>query len=423
MSRKWFKTLLFGLLIGISVGARVAYIIKQESYHSHRPAEMERAAENIAREGTIARIFSDDSGYSAHVCPLYPYFLGGIYRVFGWNTASGKLVQELCAIAITTLGFVLLPILAKRTGLSAEAGWLAAFILAVMPLSLWIETSGSWEQPYAAFALMVLMLCFQKLADTEWTSPRLIVLTGLLCGIIGLLTPIALPAGALIILSQFISGKSYRSRIVVGTCLIGLVAAATLAPWTIRNYRVFGVIVPFRSNFGLELFLGNNPLSNSMPLNDPPNEAIRNLHPFNNSDELEKLKSVGEIAYMTGKKNEAVSWMSSHPAQVLQLTMYRFRNFWFPGRDIWPPDSSMRGLKSFVYTAFSVLAFLQLGWMSIKNGRQASLYAAVLFGPTISYMITHIDMRYRYPTIAICALLSCQFIVSVVRLSYTRLKS
>ena len=30
--------------------------------------------------------------------------------------------------------------------------------MAVAPLNLWIETSGSWEQPYAALALVGLLL-------------------------------------------------------------------------------------------------------------------------------------------------------------------------------------------------------------------------------------------------------------------------
>ncbi len=32
----------------------------------------------------------------------------------------------------------------------------------------------------------------------------------------------------------------------------------TLLPWTIRNYQVFGRLMPVRDNFGLELWLGNH---------------------------------------------------------------------------------------------------------------------------------------------------------------------
>ena len=38
-----------------------------------------------------------------------------------------------------------------------------------------------------------------------------------------------------------------------------LVFTIGLVPWTIRNYRVFGKFIVLRSNFGLELWLGNNP--------------------------------------------------------------------------------------------------------------------------------------------------------------------
>jgi hypothetical protein len=38
-----------------------------------------------------------------------------------------------------------------------------------------------------------------------------------------------------------------------------LIAFACLAPWTIRNYRVFGSIVPVCASGGLNLWIGNNP--------------------------------------------------------------------------------------------------------------------------------------------------------------------
>ena len=34
-----------------------------------------------------------------------------------------------------------------------------------------------------------------------------------------------------------------------------------LVPWTIRNYRALGGIVPTRSNFGMNFWMGNNPES------------------------------------------------------------------------------------------------------------------------------------------------------------------
>ena len=37
------------------------------------------------------------------------------------------------------------------------------------------------------------------------------------------------------------------------TCVLGIV------PWTARNYAAFGQLVPVKSNFGLEFWLGNNP--------------------------------------------------------------------------------------------------------------------------------------------------------------------
>src|SRR5436305_7313095 len=43
--------------------------------------------------------------------------------------------------------------------------------------------------------------------------------------------------------------------------VFALVASACLAPWTIRNYSVFGRFVPVCSSGGLSLWVGNNPLA------------------------------------------------------------------------------------------------------------------------------------------------------------------
>ena len=41
--------------------------------------------------------------------------------------------------------------------------------------------------------------------------------------------------------------------------LIILCAVITILPWTIRNYRILGIIVPVNTNGGWTFYLGNNP--------------------------------------------------------------------------------------------------------------------------------------------------------------------
>lgn len=412
------RVLLWAALMVVSLSVRAAYLYREQLFRQSGGAEMERAAVSLAREGTIARIYSDETGKSAHVCPLYPLFLAGLYRTFGWDTDAGRLAQELCAVAASTAGMALLPVVARTGGLSSPAGWAAAFMLAVLPVNLWVESSGSWEQPYAALALLGLFLLFCRLRDGRWRSGGLVVLGGGLLGLVALLSASVLPAGALMMAAELASGRTNRKRVAAGSLVMGLVAALVVAPWMVRNYYALGGFVPFRSNFGLELAIGNNSSANGKTFStdwrdlDSP---MARLHPFRNAEERARLQSMGELAYMRDKQRTATLWMAAHPAETLSLTLTRFRLYWFPRADLWPSDSPGSGVKMAVFGLTGLASLLGLCRLVLRRNDRAWLFVSATVGPSLAYMITHIDMRYRYPSFGLCTLLAFDFLHSAGR--------
>ena len=165
------RTLLFFLLLfALAFSCRLAYVLIKQTFMDLRAAEMERAAICLADHGQLGNAYSDDSGPTAHVSPLYPAFLAAIYRVFGSHTPAGRLAQELGSILMTSLGISLLPVLARRANLERGSGWAAAFVLAVLPLNLWVETSGAWEQPAAALVLIAILFAVLALHEQRWRS-------------------------------------------------------------------------------------------------------------------------------------------------------------------------------------------------------------------------------------------------------------
>src|SRR5262249_44050785 len=155
------------------------------------------------QQGFLGNVYSKNSGPSAHVSPLYAGWLAGIYLLFGAATETGRFVQELLALTVASTGLALLPLVARKARLHPAAGWTAAVLLALSPVNLWIETSGSWEQPYAALLLLGLFLTFTGLHDDQWQSRRLVVLAGLLLGGAALLSPSLLPVAGLMLLAEF----------------------------------------------------------------------------------------------------------------------------------------------------------------------------------------------------------------------------
>src|SRR5438105_1389330 len=156
------------LVFTLAFSVRLAYIFLKQIYLEPGAAEMERAAASLADHGLLGNVYAADSGPSAHVAPLYPLFLSLIYRLFGSGGGAGRLAQELAAIGISSLAIALLPVIARRSKLATGSGWIAATVLAILPLNLWVETSGAWEQPSAALLLLFLFWTVLVLRDRHW---------------------------------------------------------------------------------------------------------------------------------------------------------------------------------------------------------------------------------------------------------------
>jgi hypothetical protein len=403
--------LVFLLFLALAAAPRLSFVFAVQGYPGPGYGEeMERAAANIVREGTIGNIYSATSGVSAHVAPLYAYLLAGLYRLFGLQDFYGWAAQAICAVVASSAAIALLPALGRRLGLAPFSGYAAAGLAALLPVHLWVETSGSWEQPYAALALVALLFCFAALQEQHWQRPWLVAVTGVLVGTALLLSPIVLPVVGVMILGEFIVTAGRRRALLLPVGGLILIVLVCIAPWIYRNYSVLGGFVAIRSNFGLELWIGNNPQSNGKTFVtywDDPARITRTWHPGGSRSERARLQEIGELNYMREKQREALQWIAGHPRQFLVLTADRFRYYWFPGRDMWSPHGPALGLKALVYCAASIGCFAGLLILFVKRYPCRWLVLAAAFVPCLSYLVTHVDMRYRYPTFGLSLLLGC----------------
>jgi hypothetical protein len=398
----------------IAVAVRLLYLFAAQPYHDPRAGEMERAALTLARQGSLGDVYGPGTGPSAHVAPLYAVFLAGVYTVGGTDGPSGRLAQDLLALLATSAGIALLPVVARKAGLGRAAGLLAASLLAVLPLNLSVETSGAWEQPYAVLALLALLLAFLALAEAEWRSRRLTLVTGLLLGGTALLSPALLPAGGLMFLAELVRQRGRRARVLgAGLVMVG-VCGLVLAPWTVRNWCVLGRPVPLRSNFGLELALGNHDGANGKTYDTSPADPdcyLYRHHPFADRAERARLVQAGELAYMREQGRTARRWIAGHPGEFAALTAERFRLFWFPPADMWTRPSLPAGLLVGVFGLLGAGTFCGLGWLALRRHPSAGLLAAAVFGASAVYLVTHVDLRYRYPLFGLSVLLTCAAVV------------
>jgi hypothetical protein len=87
-------------------------------------------------------------------------------------------------------------------------------------------------------------------------------------------------------------------------------------PWAWRNYQEFNTFILIRSNFGLELRIGNNPgaLATFEEMDSRGSEL---LHPRLDLREARTVQDLGEIEYMREAQQDAVAWIVSHPFKFI----------------------------------------------------------------------------------------------------------
>jgi hypothetical protein len=168
---------------------------------------------------------------------------------------------------------------------------------------------------------------------------------------------------------------------------------ATLAPWAARNYVVFHRIMPLRSNFWLEVWVGNTGRY------DMPFPTCG--HPTNNFVEHEQWRNLGEIGYMDEKKREAIAYIGAHKAEFARMTLRRFvytwMSWWSAEHEIWRDDEMfISGL--FYFTALSAFSFagVWFAWRAVGAQRVLPVVLVLLTFPLV-YYVTHVEWNYRHP--------------------------
>ncbi|HEU4834059.1 MAG TPA: glycosyltransferase family 39 protein [Pyrinomonadaceae bacterium] len=205
-----------------------------------------RVYSQIARNVLEQHVYSHDAQppYTPSLIrlPGYPFFLIGIYSIFGHgnNTAVRVVQAVLDTITCALIAWVVFEWTRKQ-----RATMIALALAAVCPFTAIYVATILTEVPTNCLAVaMVLTTTFafkatlRKRAITWW------ILTGLIAGIAVLFRPdsglFAAAIGGTLMLSswrRFREATLYAAIFSIAFCLV-------LVPWTIRNRRVFHVFQP-----------------------------------------------------------------------------------------------------------------------------------------------------------------------------------
>jgi 4-amino-4-deoxy-L-arabinose transferase-like glycosyltransferase len=309
--------------------------------------------------------------------PVYPYLLAAIFKSSGVFSATSlwiavmvnALASALTAVLILKAGRITF---GSTTALVAAWVWACSVYEAVVAVRL-------WPTGLSALFLMLSMSLTLKLARSS--RVRYWVELGLLAGCSGLTNPALLSLFPFFWLWLWI-GQPGRGRGNGRYVLLSvLIAAATLLPWTLRNYASLGRLVPVRDNFGMELWIGNH-------------DGVTHLYDFRGGFPLldpEEYNHLGEIGFMEAKRDIAMQFIRQHPGQFLRLSGQRFFDYWGS------PDPGF-------WLVVSGLAWLGVFLMLRQKATGAVLYAFVFAVFPCVYYVTHTWSTYRNPMEPLMAL-------------------
>ena len=339
--------------------------------------------------------------------PLYAYFLGGVFRLFGPGNSAPFVIQAFMGAAAAAIVCRTAQMIAgndnPRVGLFAglSAGLLLALDgLAVMYSSTFL--AASLDPVLAALCFHAIVSADGRGRFSDWA------LAGVALGLFALNRPNALlllpAAAALPFLRRPLTGAINRRAAIAAAALLAA-AALTFAPAAIRNYVVSGHFALISSHGGLNFYIGNRSGANGAY--SPPDRITPDVRGQIVgtrewlSAELHRPVTDAEVSGLLYRR--AFAEMAADPAGWLRLSAVKIRLL-LSGR-----EAGLNLALGYMRSAFSpalwaapvgmwlLLPFGLAGAVAVRRRRPVLIVAglAAVFG--FSVWVFFISDRYRLP--------------------------
>jgi len=380
----WLLPLSFVLQVA-AIGILHQYRIRAGNDHFEFGWEMGRIGRSIAQGQGFSSPYEGNTGPTAWEPPLYPFLIGGVFKLFGIYSRASACVLLTINSLFATLTCIPVFLIARLTFDERVAKW-SAYAWALNPYVWYWSIHWIWDTTFTPFVLACIFLLALELQD--WPGWQGWALFGALFGIGALANPTMLTflpfCGLWIWVQRYRRGVPSLSGVVIASAVFW----AALSPWLMRNYEVFGRFVFIRDDFGLQFRLGNWKGADGM--------LMAYLQPNLNRGELEKFQTMGELAYAEACKQEAFGWVRENPGRFAVISLKRAFYYWNgvprETNSVSPVDFRTSG-----FLATSVLALWGLGRALRQKRPGAWLFAGLVLTYPTTYYFVFPHARYRHP--------------------------
>ena len=394
-----FERACLGAILAAAAALRLWYLaeLARTPFYDHLVLDLaayDSWAQRIARgEWLGSTVFYQD--------PLYPYFLGALYALFGRKLLVVYLVQ----IALGTLTCYLVYAISRRL-FSPPAGLIAAALAALYKPFIFYDVQI--EKSFLA-VLLISAACLALVAALDRRKPAPWVLAGFLLGAAVLvrgnyLALLPLVAAGLALLPP---DRPRRERLVAAACYAAG-AALVLSAIAARNYAVGRDLVLATSQAGQNFYIGNN-AGNTTGMYRAP-DFVRSDPKFEEVDfareaerRLGRRLAPSEVSrFWLG---EAWSFIARHPLEFLRVSARRAALL---ANDYEIPDNldlyffrRYSTLLALPLPGFALVAGLAL-WGMLASARDASRLwplHVLTWGYLTTIALFYVFSRYRLPVV------------------------
>jgi 4-amino-4-deoxy-L-arabinose transferase-like glycosyltransferase len=328
--------------------------------------------------------------------PLYPFFLAGMYTLFGRSSLPVALAQ----IGMDVVTLLAIYAIGRRVG-GERVGLLAAAFTGFYPYLLFQSVSVN-DTAIFIMLLAVGIWCAYRAQDTG--APAWAVAAGLTLGVGALTKTLVLLVIPWLVLWWW-SRHGLRRAIVLAAGL-GLAFTLVLAPWIVRNIRLHGAFTLVSTNDGSNLHQGNNVCVADYLWRGWDAQWVNCLPPT--------PPGLSELAEAAWHRDQALSYLRDHPGEWPRLFGVKFLVLWSPElmpREV-PPDAYLvddavfqyetpafqaaRIVHVLYFTPLLILGLIGM-WRTVRDKRPVAPILAVLLAITLTYVVFHPSTRYRVP--------------------------
>jgi hypothetical protein len=386
------RSLALGMIVAGAVAVRIALMMGGLD----RLDDPDRYL-GLAKSLAEGRGFELDGRLTAYRPPLYPLVLVPLVATLDRPALPWGLGGLHLALGVGTV--LLVHQAARRLGLSPARSLVAAAIVAFDPV-LASQGRSVMTETLAAFVVAV------TLAACTIRGPIGTILGGVGFGLASLCRPSLLPAAIVTGLAASVVGPGDPKSRLGRAALLAIATLAVLAPWALRNWRIFGEPVWTTTHGGYTLALANNPIYYSDVLDGSPGAV------WSGPNQAAWFAEVGRSTAGLGEpeadrrlRSEALSLLRDRPRDFVRASLARLGRFWglAPSEAVYP---GWLRIASAAWTTPLWIA-LALGLASRTIWRWPGVVApSMVIALTLVHLAYWTDLRMRAPIVPAIALIA-----------------